>query len=91
MSTTGELLARLVNLENEAVQAWQRQGSADMRCQRPNNVSSSYPQEAAHLHRQLESSTRVLWASRRRSRISHRNGQPGNSRSKRLRVRRIQE
>ena len=29
MSTTEELLARLVNLENEAVQARQRQGSAD--------------------------------------------------------------
>ena len=39
MSTTGEFLARLVNLENEAV----------------NNVSSSYPQEAVHLHRQKES------------------------------------
>ena len=29
MSTTEELLARLVNLENEAVQARQRQGSAE--------------------------------------------------------------
>ena len=58
---------------------------------RPNNVSSSYPQEAVHPPRQLESSTRALWASRRRSRVSHRNGQPGNSRSRRLRVRRIQE
>ena len=57
------------------------------RWQRPNNVSSSYPQEAVHLPRQLESSTRVLWASRRRSLVSQRNGQP----AKRLRVRRIQE
>ena len=30
MSTTEELLARLVNLENEAVQARQRQGSAEL-------------------------------------------------------------
>ena len=43
------------------------------RWQRPNNVSSSYSQEAVHQPRQLESSTRVLWASRRRSRVSHRN------------------
>ena len=34
------------------------------RWQWPNNVSSSYPQEAVHLHRQLESSTRAHWASR---------------------------
>ena len=61
------------------------------RLQRPNNVSSSYPQEAAHLPRQLEASTRAHWASRRRSLVSQRNGQPGNSRSRRLRVRRTQE
>ena len=67
------------------------EGQRNRRWQRPNNVSSSYPQEAVHLPRQLESSTRVLWASPRRSRVSHRNGQPGNSRSRRLHVRRIQE
>ena len=61
------------------------------RWQRSNNVSSSYPQEAVHLPRQLESSTRAHWASRRRSLVSQRNGQPGNSRSRRLRVCRTQE
>ena len=61
------------------------------RWQRPNNVSSSYPQEAVHLPRQLESSTRAHRASRRRSLASQRNGQPDNSRSRRLRVRRTQE
>ena len=66
-------------------------GQRNRRWQRPNNVSSSYPQEAVHLPRQLESSTRALWASRRRSLVSHQNGQPGNSRSRRLRVRRTQE
>ena len=61
------------------------------RCwQRPNNVSSSFPQEAVHLLRQQESSTRAHWASRKRSLVSQRNGQPGNSRSRRLRVRRTQ-
>ena len=66
-------------------------GQRNRRCQRPNNVSSSYLQEAVHLPRQLESSTRAHWARRRRSLVSHRNGQPGNSRSRRLRVRRTQE
>ena len=66
-------------------------GQRNRRWQRPTNVSSSCPQEAVHLLRQLESSTRALQASRRRSRVRHRNGQPGNSRSRRLRVRRIQE
>ena len=61
------------------------------RWQQPNNVSSSYPQEAVHLHRQLESSTRAIWTIRRCSLVSHRNGQPGNSRSRRLRVRPTQE
>ena len=41
MSATEEWLARLTNLENEAVQARQRQGSAEEAL-----VSSSYPQEA---------------------------------------------
>ena len=61
------------------------------RWQRPKNVSSSNLQEAVHQPRQLESSTRAHWASRRRSLVSQRNGQPGNSRSRRLRVRRNQE
>ena len=60
----------------------------DRRWQRPHNVSCSYPQEAVHLRRQLESSTRTLQASRSRLPVRHRNGQPGNSRSRRLRVRR---
>ena len=51
------------------------------RWQRPNNVSSSYLQEAVHLHRQLESLTRAHRASR-----SQRNGQPRNSRSRHSRV-----
>ena len=69
MSTTEELLARLVNLANEAVQARQRQGSAEQAffLAAPNNISSSYPQEAVHLPCQLESSTRAHWASRRRT------------------------
>ena len=56
-------------------------GQRNRRWQRPNNVSSSCPQEAVHLPRQLESSTRAHWASRRRSLVSQRNGQPGDSRS----------
>ena len=60
------------------------------RWQRPDNESSSYPQEAVHRPSQLESSTRALLESRSRSRVSHRNGQPDNSRLRHSRVRRIE-
>ena len=60
MSTTEELLARLVNLENKAVQARQRQGSAEQALvaaqQRIQQLSSG----GSAPTRQLESSTRTL-------------------------------
>ena len=43
MSTTEELLARLVNLENEAVQARQRQGSAEQALSSSPAISSMMP------------------------------------------------
>ena len=61
----------MVNLENEAVQARQRQDSAEQALAAAQQRPSSYPQEAVHLHRQLESSTRAHWASRRRSLVIH--------------------
>ena len=75
---------KLCRQDNDKVQR-------NRRWQRPNNVSSSYPQEAVHLPSQLESSRRAHWASRRRSLVSQRNGQLGNSRSRHLRVLRTQE
>ena len=51
---------RLVNLENEAVQANRNRAQRNSRWQQPNNVSSSYPQETVQPARQQEPSTRTL-------------------------------
>ena len=86
MTTTDELLARLVNLENEAVQPRQRQPSGT----RVGGSPTPYPAVILRSPaRQQESSIHALLASRSRSLVKLRNGQRGNSRSLRSRVQRI--
>ena len=91
MATVEELLTRLVNLENEAVQARQRQASAEQALavaqQRIAQLSSG---TAVSTTPPGVIDTRTL-GSRSRSRVRRQNGQPGNSRSKRLRVLRTQD
>ena len=82
MATVEELLTRLVNLENEAEQARQRQASAEQAM--AHNVLRSYPQEP--MYPPLESWTGALLGSRSRSWVRRQNGQPGNSRSRHSRV-----
>ena len=89
MTTTDELLATLVNLENEAVQARQRRSSAEHALaaaqQRIQLLSSGdgYTQHASRSHQY------ALLGSRSRSQVKLRNGLRGNSRSRRSRVQRI--
>ena len=70
MSTTEELLARLVNLENEAVQARQRQGSAEQAlaaAQQRNPAvilrrQCTYPVNWSHRHAHTGQAEDVHWS-----------------------------